>query len=157
MCFETTRDARRPGAEARGGPRRIQRYYIETGFSFIEIMVVVVIIGVLATAVTLKYSDYMETARVNRAKSDIATLQDAIENYKNLNGRYPANNEGLDALPLKHGNRTDPWGNPYQYNRPGREGPYEIVCFGADGKEGGRGVNADIYSWRLNQQQKAGP
>ncbi|RPI62440.1 MAG: prepilin-type N-terminal cleavage/methylation domain-containing protein, partial [Planctomycetaceae bacterium] len=82
------------------------------GFSFIEIMVVVVIMGLLASAVTVKVIGYMDTAKVNRAKSDIATIVDAVEAYHLKNSRYPTNEEGLKNLPLK--NSRDPWGNPYE-------------------------------------------
>lgn len=113
-------------------------------------MVVVVIIGLLAGAVTLKVSDYMNTAKLNRAKSDIATIVSAIDAYFLTNSRYPANEEGLSKLPLK--NKTDPWGKPYEYNCPGHNNePYEVICFGADGREGGQDANADLYSWHLGK------
>jgi general secretion pathway protein G len=115
-------------------------------------MVVVVIIGMLAGAVTLKVVDYMDTAKVNRAKSDIATIVDAVENYKLTHGEYPDNADGLDKLPLK--TRTDPWGNPYQYNSPGQSEPFDVFSFGGDGREGGEGIDADIYSWQLGDVEK---
>lgn len=122
-------------------------------FSFIEVMVVVVIIGLLAGAVTLKVSNYMDTAKINRAKSDLATIVAAVEAYYLTNGRYPTNEEGLKYLSLK--SRTDPWGSSYGYNSPGRNREaFEVICFGADGREGGEGTNADIYSWQLEQVQK---
>jgi general secretion pathway protein G len=119
-------------------------------------MVVVVIIGILATGVTLKVTDYMGTARKNRAESDISAIKDAIETYRLNHGQYPSSTEGLEAVSDKIGKPIDPWGNRYQYNRPGRKGPYEIICFGADGTEGGEGVNADIYSWDLNTKENTG-
>lgn len=122
------------------------------GFSFIEIMVVVVIMGLLASAVTVKVIGYMDTAKVNRAKSDLATIVDAVEAYHLKNSRYPTNEEGLKNLPLK--NRLDPWGNPYEYSSPGHDEPFEIVCYGADGRDGGEGQNADIYSWQLGDKPK---
>lgn len=137
---------RRTGRRAANGTRR-------RGFSLIEVMVVVVIIGMLAGAVALNVGGYMESARVNRAKSDIATIKDAIEAYYLEHSRYPSNSEGLEGLPLE--NRVDPWGNPYEYNSPGREGPYEVISFGADGREGGEDANADIYSWELNENTEA--
>jgi general secretion pathway protein G len=127
-----------------------QHQPLRKGFSFIEIMVVVVIMGLLAGAVTLKVADYMNTAKINRAKSDIATISSAVESCFLTNSHYPANEEGLSKLPLK--NKIDPWGKPYEYNCPGRNSePYEIICFGADGREGGDGANADIYSWQLGK------
>ncbi len=117
------------------------------GFSLIEVMVVVVIIGLLAGAVALKVSGYMETARANRAKSDIATIIDALEAYNLTHSRYPSNDEGLRKLPLK--NLLDPWGRPYEYNSPGRDAAYDVFTYGADAREGGTGTNADIGSWNL--------
>jgi general secretion pathway protein G len=119
------------------------------GFSFIEIMVVVVIIGLLAGAVAINVSSYADKAKRNRAKSDVAVIVNAIEAYYAESGRYPTNDEGLSALPLK--NTNDPWGRPYQYNQPGRDGPYEVVTYGADGREGGTGADADIGSWNLQE------
>jgi len=125
-----------------------------SGFSFIEIMVVVVIMGLLAGAVTLKVVDYMDTAKINRAKSDIATIVDAVEASYLKNSRYPDNKESLANLPLK--NRTDPWGKPYEYNCPGKDAPFEVFTLGADERPGGDGINADIYSWQLGEKDKGG-
>ena len=129
----------------------IRRHMVKA-FSLIEVMVVVVIIGLLAGAVALKVTDYMDTAKLNRAKSDIATIADAVEADYLTRSRYPTNEEGLSKLPLK--NLTDPWGNPYEYNSPGAKEPYEVISFGADGREGGDGINADIYSWQLGDLKK---
>ena len=127
-------------------PRR--GHHFRGGFSLIEVMVVIVILGLLAGAVVLKVGGYMDTAETNRAKSDIATIVDAIELYRMENKRYPTNEEGLDKLPLD--NRTDPWGNRYEYNSPGSNNePFEVVTYGADGREGGEGKDADIYSWQV--------
>ena len=134
------------------GRTRKPRRPDNAGFSFIEIMVVVVIMGLLASAVTVKVVGYMETAKINRAKSDIATIVDAVEAYHLQNGRYPTNEEGLKNLPLK--NRTDPWGNPYEYNCPGHLEPFEVVSLGADGRPGGDGADADICSWLLEEKPK---
>lgn len=117
------------------------------GFSLIEVMVVVVIIGMLAGAVALKVGDYMDAAKVNRAKSDISVIVSAVEAFYLTSSRYPSNEEGLTKLPLK--NRIDPWGNEYQYNSPGQDEPFEVFSFGADGRDGGEDINADIYSWQL--------
>jgi general secretion pathway protein G len=123
------------------------------GFSFIEIMVVVVIIGLLAGAVAMKVTGYMDTATVNRAKSDIAVIVDTVEAHYLEHRRYPSNEEGLEVLPLK--NRNDPWGNPYQYNSPGQDDePFEVYSFGADEREGGEGIDADIYSWQLGNEEQ---
>lgn len=119
-----------------------------TGFSLVEIMVVVVIIGILAGAVALQVSDYTSEARQNRARSDIATIVDAIETYRLKHGRYPSNSEGLANVSIK--TQNDPWGNAYGYNQPGRDSaPFEVFTLGADSREGGEDVNTDIYSWQL--------
>jgi len=136
--------------------RSLKARYTQTrrpsGFSFIEVMVVVVIIGMLAGAVAMTVTDYMVTAKTNRAKSDIATIVDAIDAYYLLNNRYPTNDEGLEVLKLK--NRKDPWGRQYEYNSPGQEGPYEVYTLGEDGRDGGEGVNADIYSWKMDGDEE---
>lgn len=121
-------------------------------FSLIEVMVVVVIMGLLAGAVAVKVTGYMDTAKENRVRADIATIADAVEAYYVSNSRYPSNEEGLSILPLK--NRTDPWGRPYEYNSPAREHPFEVFTLGADGREGGARVDADIYSWQLGDAKK---
>lgn len=149
MCCETNVRIRRTRGTA---PRvRLPRRRRSGGFSFIEVMVVVVIIGLLAGAVTLKVVDYMDTAKTNRARSDMATIVDAIEAYYLKHSRYPTNEEGLAVLPVK--SATDPWGNRYEYNSPGREGPYEVVTYGADAREGGDGINGDLFSWQLGQEE----
>jgi general secretion pathway protein G len=120
------------------------------GFSLIEVMVVIVIIGMLAGAVAVSVGDYVATAKRSRAKSDLATIKDAVETYHLQHNRYPSNRKGLQALSNLE-STTDPWGNPYQYNRPGEKGPYEVLTLGADGREGGKGANADLHSWELTQ------
>jgi len=125
------------------------------GFTLIEVMVVIVILGLLAGAVVLKVGGYMDTAETNRAKSDIATIVNAIDLYRMEHKRYPTNEEGLDNLPIE--NRTDPWGNRYEYNSPGpNDEPYEVVTYGADGRQGGEGKDADIYSWQVRDSGKDG-
>jgi len=122
-------------------------------FSLIEVMVVVVIIGLLAGAVAIKVSGYMDTAKVNRANSDIATIVDAVEAFYLTQSRYPTNDEGLTKLPLK--NRLDPWGKEYEYNCPGSNGEaFEVVSYGADQRPGGEGINSDLYSSKLGQVAK---
>ena len=120
------------------------------GFSLIEIMVVVVIIGMLAGAVALNVQGYMDTANKNRARSDIATIVTAIEEFRLTNGRFPTNEEGLQALPLEK--LSDPWKNSFEYNSPGPgDEPYEVICYGADARPGGEDADADIYSWQLDE------
>jgi general secretion pathway protein G len=108
-----------------------------------EIMIVIVIIGLLAGTVTLSTKHFVNKARVNRALTDIATLRTAIEDFHGEKGRYPTTAEGLAVLKSVT-IRNDPWGHPYQYVSPGSKGDYDIICYGADGLEGGDGINADL-------------
>ncbi len=131
------------------------------GFTLIEIMVVVVIIGVLIGLVAPNILGRVDEARVTAAQADIATLEQALEMYKLDNMHYPSTDQGLEALVtkptgspepkrwnpegyLKKGVPLDPWGNEYQYISPGSEGPYDLYSYGADGRDGGEGYNADI-------------
>lgn len=137
---------------------------LKRAFSLVEIMIVVVIIGLLAGVVTLNVRTYMDKAKQNTARREIATVAAALETFYSEYGRYPANEEGLDLLikpserfaqPLLNGGLADPWGKTYQYIQPGREShSYEVVSFGADGKPGGTGVDADIISWQLKENPK---
>ena len=115
-------------------------------FSLIEVMIVVVIIGLLAGVVTYATTGYLERAKRERARSDVATYSGAVDAYYLANGRYPDNQEGLRALVpgFVKSLQNDPWGRPYQYVQPGRSAPYDIVTYGADGREGGTGADADI-------------
>jgi general secretion pathway protein G len=118
------------------------------GFSFIEILIVIVIIGLLAGAVSLSTRHYLDKAKQTRARSDLATYRSALESYYAEFGGYPTNEQGLAVLAPRFIDRlrNDPWSRAYQYNAPGRNGPYEVTCLGADGREGGDGVAADIAS-----------
>jgi len=131
-------------------------------FSLVEIMVVLVIIGLLAGVVTIGTRNYMVKAKANTARTEIATICSAIETYYAIYDRYPTNEEGLAVLtqktdklpdPLLQQKPVDPWGRPYQYNQPGRNGPYEVLSLGADGREGGAAGSAeeDIGSWSLKE------
>lgn len=119
------------------------------GFTLMEIMIVVVIMGLLATAVTVKVSDYVDKAKINRVKSDIRIIIDAAESFNAEKGRYPTNEEGLDVLSIK--SKKDPWGRDYLYNQPGRQSAIEVITFGADGQEGGKDMNADMTSDTLKR------
>jgi general secretion pathway protein G len=121
------------------------------GFSLIEIMVVIVILGLLATAVVLTVDGYLDKAKENRARSDIATIVSAIDLYKLNSGRLPTMDESLDKLSIK--NKLDPWGRRYEYRVPGTSEPYEVFTLGADGVEGGAGINADISSNDLSEEK----
>ena len=132
------------------------------GFTLIEIMVVVVIISVLIGLVAPNILGRVDEARVTAAKTDIATMEQALEMYKLDNQTYPTTDQGLQALVempssspvpkkwnpagyLKKGKvPLDPWGGEYNYISPGSVGPFDIYSFGADGREGGEGYDADI-------------
>nr|WP_315255384.1 type II secretion system major pseudopilin GspG [uncultured Duganella sp.] len=138
--------------------RRAQR-----GFTLIEIMVVVVIMGVLAALVVPKLLNRAGESKIAAAKVDIATIMQALKLYKLDNQRYPTTEQGLQALiekptggPAANGWKTggyvekmpkDPWGNPYQYLSPGIKGEIDVFSYGADGQPGGTGDDADIGSW----------
>jgi len=131
------------------------------GFTFIEIMVVVVIIGILVGLLGQKIMDRPDEARVVAAKHDLRTIAGAINLYRLDNGFYPTAQQGLAALVTKpdsapvpnkwrsylDGIPEDPWGNKYQYINPGVHGEIDIISLGADGAPGGEGMNADIGSW----------
>ncbi len=133
------------------------------GFTLIEIMVVVVIMGVLAALVVPRLMGRTDDARILAAKQDIATLMQALKLYRLDNQRYPTTEQGLQALvtrpamaPVPPNWKTggyldrlnrDPWGNPYQYLSPGTRGEIDIFSYGADGKPGGTGNDADVGSW----------
>jgi general secretion pathway protein G len=123
----------------------VKRKKLRKGFSFIEIMIVVVIIGLLAGAVTLSTRHFMDRAKQSRAHSDLSTYKSAIAAFYADSGRYPTTDEGLSVLVPKYVERltNDPWGRPYQYNEPGRNGPYEVICLGPDGKEGDGNISSD--------------
>jgi general secretion pathway protein G len=138
---------------------------LHTGFTLLEVMVVVVIIGILAALVVPKIISRPDEARVIAAKQDIASLMQSLRLYRLDNQRYPTTEQGLEALvtkpaslPLprnwKNGGYLerlpkDPWGNPYQYLNPGAHGEIDVFSFGADGTPGGEGNDSDIGSWNL--------
>ena len=130
------------------------------GFSLLEIMVVLVIIGMLAGLVVINVRSRMVIARQSAAKAELATLAEALESYYMIYGQYPTNDQGIDALtkkteklpePLIERLPKDPWGRPYVYITPAHDRPYEVICLGADGAEGGDGADADLSSANLSQ------
>lgn len=130
------------------------------GFTLIELMVVIVIIGLLAGAVTISVRSYLIKSKQNIAKMEIAKLCQALETFYTEFDRYPSNEEGLDSLAAESEAFTDglinkvpsdPWGRQYEYNSPGRTEPFEVICMGADGKEGGDGADRDLSSEELTQ------
>ncbi|HMP61730.1 MAG TPA: type II secretion system major pseudopilin GspG [Phenylobacterium sp.] len=135
----------------------------EAGFTLVELMVVVVILGLLATVVMINVLPSQDRAMREKAKADISILEQALDTYRLENLAYPTTEQGLRALveppagPSRpHRYRQggsirrlpeDPWGNPYQYANPGRQGRYDVYSFGADGAPGGEGDGADIGNW----------
>ena len=143
-------------------PMSAIRHAASRGFTLIELMVVLVIIGVLAALIVPNVLDRADDARVTAAKTDIANINQALKLYRLDNQRYPTAEQGLQALVVKPTTGpapqnwkpyleklpNDPWGNPYQYLNPGVKGPIDIMSLGADGKAGGEGKDADIGSWQ---------
>lgn len=138
---------------------------LSAGFTLIEIMVVVVILGILAAIVVPRVMDNPDKARVVTAKQQIRTIETALNMYRLDNFKYPSTDQGLEALVtapadasvrnFKQGGYMpklpkDPWGNQFQYLNPGTRGEIDIYSLGADGQPGGEGVDADIGSWDLN-------
>ena len=136
-----------------------------TGFTLIEIMVVIVILGILAALVVPRVLDRPDEARAIAAKSDIAAIMQALKLYRLDNQRYPTTEQGLNALVAKPALDPvppnwkpngylerlpkDPWGHGYQYLNPGLRGEIDVFSFGADGQPGGAGNDADVGSWDL--------
>jgi general secretion pathway protein G len=137
------------------------------GFTLIEIMVVVVILGLLAAIIVPTIVGKVDDARVAKAKQDIRSLETALTMYYLDNSKYPTNEQGLTALVTQPTDPTirnwkaggyieriskDPWGNDYQFVFPGTHGKaYDLCTLGADGQPGGDGINADICNWNLTQ------
>lgn len=141
----------------------MQLYDKHKGFTLIELMVVLVILGVLAALIVPKVMDRPDEARVMAAKQDIAAIGQALKLYRLDNMRYPSTEQGLQALVAKPTLQpvpnnwkaggyleklpNDPWGAPYQYLQPGRNGDMDIYSLGADSQPGGEGNDADIGNW----------
>jgi general secretion pathway protein G len=133
------------------------------GFTLIEVMIVIVILGVLAALIVPKVMSRPDEARIVAARQDIATLMQSLKLYRLDNRRYPTSEQGLAALvkkpevdPMPTNWKSyverlplDPWGNPYQYLNPGLNGEIDVFSYGGDGKPGGEGTDADIGSWQL--------
>ena len=133
------------------------------GFTLLEIMVVVVIIGLLAAIVVPNFVGNIDKAAISRAKQDIRGIETALNLYRLDNFRYPSTSDGLQALVTNPGEAAapnwkaqlrklpiDPWNHPYQYAYPGQHGEFDVFSYGADGQEGGEGINADIGNWDLD-------
>lgn len=134
---------------------------LQKGFSLIEIMVVVVILGILASIVVPKIISRPDEARVVQAKQNILAIQNALDLYKLDNGTYPSTDQGLIALVEKPSSSPipgdwkqylkslpkDPWGRDYLYLNPGEHGDVDIFTYGADGQPGGTGIDSEIGNW----------
>jgi general secretion pathway protein G len=137
----------------------------ESGFTLIEVMVVIVIIGLLATVVMINVLPSQDRAMKEKARADVAVLEQALESYRLENLTFPSTEQGLSALVsapsgLSRPDRyreggyvrrlpKDPWGNAYQYRYPGEHGRFDVYSNGADGEKGGEGDDADIGNWAL--------
>ncbi|MBF9001879.1 MULTISPECIES: type II secretion system major pseudopilin GspG [Vibrio] len=140
----------------------------QSGFTLLEVMVVVVILGILASVVVPNLLGNKEKADQQKAITDIVALENALDMYKLDNSVYPTTDQGLEALVKKPSSPeprnyrdggyikrlpNDPWGNAYQYLSPGDKGTIDVFTLGADGQEGGEGINADIGNWNIQDYQ----
>jgi general secretion pathway protein G len=149
--------------------RRIARSARHRGFTLIEIMVVVVIIGLLAAVIVPQVVDKVDQARVAKAQQDITSLETALTMYRLDNSKYPTTDQGLSALTtqptdpnIRHWRpggyikriSKDPWGNDYQYVYPGTHGgEYDLYSLGADNQPGGEGTDADVGNWNAENEK----
>ena len=142
------REANGEWKRRQGGRRR--------AFTLVELMVVVVILGVLATIVTVSVTDYLVKGKQSAAKTEIAQISNALQLFFTEQDRFPATDEGLALLKqaspahpngILQGDLLDPWGNEYVYVYPGLHGTFDICSYGANKQEGGTGGDADICSW----------
>jgi general secretion pathway protein G len=140
----------------------LTRTQLQNGFTLIELMVVLAIIGVLAALIAPNVLGRADDARITAARTDVGNLMQALKLYKLDNQRFPSSNQGLNALVLRPTTEpvptnwkpyldklpNDPWGRAYQYMNPGIKADVDVLSFGADGQAGGEGNNADIGSWQ---------
>ncbi|HFD92624.1 MAG TPA: type II secretion system protein GspG [Gammaproteobacteria bacterium] len=124
----------------------------QRGFTLIEVLVVVVILGILAAIIVPNIMDKPGAAKITKAKADIRAIESAMNMYRLDNHVYPTTDEGLEALVPKYLPRLpkDPWDRPYQLLSPGTHGEFDIFTLGRDGQQGGEGEDADIGNWNLD-------
>jgi general secretion pathway protein G len=142
------------------------RFRGQQGFTLIEIMVVVIIIGLLAAIIGPQVMGRVDDAKITKVQSDLQAIESGLTLYKLDNFRYPTTEQGLRALVEKPADpnvrnwktggylkrlNKDPWGNDYQYASPGSHGEFDVSSLGADGQAGGEGADADIGNWSLSQ------
>ena len=141
--------------------RAAMRRCAQRGFTLVEILVVITIIGLIMALVGPRVINYLGESKVKAAKIQIESFSSALDLFYLDAGRYPSSAEGLDALAQRPGGLNtwngpylkggvvpkDPWGHVYLYRAPGEHGAYDILSYGADGQEGGTGTSADIVSW----------
>ncbi len=132
----------------------------QKGFSLIELMIVMVILGLLASLVGPTMFKKLGTAKQKTAQTQISMLMAGLDSYRLDVGHYPSESEGLEALMTNPGEDNwngpylqkelpqDPWGNPYRYRNPGKHGEIDVFSYGADNKEGGEGEDSDVGSWQ---------
>jgi general secretion pathway protein G len=132
----------------------------QRAFSLVEFTVVLALIGLLSGMVTIGVRPMITRGKQSAARTEIAHIRQALEQFYSVYGRYPSNTEGLAVLrrpterisePLLTQEPKDPWGRQYVYSEPGRSEPYDVICLGADGREGGTGADTDIVSWNLKE------
>lgn len=151
-----------PSSKRQNGLAHTITSALQRGFTLIELMVVLVIIGVLAALIVPNVLERADDARATAAKTDVNNVMQALKLYKLDNQIYPTAEQGLQALVVRPSSGpaapnwknyleklpNDPWGRPYQYLNPGIKGPIDVMSFGADGQAGGEGKDADIGSWQ---------
>jgi general secretion pathway protein G len=149
------------GARMRRNGCRSAARHGERGFTLVEILVVITIIGLIMGLVGPRVLNYLTESKAKAAKIQIESFASALDLFYLDTGRYPSSSEGLGALVQRPGSiaawngpyvkggtiPNDPWGNPYVYRSPGQHGTYDLISYGSDGQEGGTGAAADITSW----------